>query len=204
MQQEPLYKKYEFYNPGVLSGHMPVELYQYVERYLESFDTRRALRYNEQLAGNLEHEYVLPLNEQFEPWLYEMAAAYRTIYQFRCKERFKLDKLWINIQKKHEFNPMHFHYGSLSFVTWIKIPYRLYDELNMPNVKASNLKCASMLHFLYNHHNGRQELINIPVDQHWQGYALMFPADLQHGVYPFYTSDDYRVSISGNLYEVNE
>ena len=28
---------------------------------------------------------------------------------------------------------------------------------------------------------------------------LVFPAALQHAVYPFYTSDDYRISVSGNV-----
>jgi len=27
----------------------------------------------------------------------------------------------------------------------------------------------------------------------------MFPSLLAHCVYPFYTSDDYRISISGNI-----
>ena len=29
---------------------------------------------------------------------------------------------------------------------------------------------------------------------------IMFPAGLNHVVYPFYTSDDYRITISGNVH----
>jgi hypothetical protein len=28
---------------------------------------------------------------------------------------------------------------------------------------------------------------------------ILFPAKMMHTVYPFYSSDDFRISISGNL-----
>jgi len=28
---------------------------------------------------------------------------------------------------------------------------------------------------------------------------IIFPSIIQHGVYPFYTSDEYRISVSGNI-----
>ena len=31
------------------------------------------------------------------------------------------------------------------------------------------------------------------------GYCCLFPSDLSHQVYPFYTSDKDRISISGNI-----
>jgi hypothetical protein len=33
---------------------------------------------------------------------------------------------------------------------------------------------------------------------------MLFPSKLKHGVNPFYTSDDYRISISGNIRIQNE
>ena len=38
------------------------------------------------------------------------------------------------------------------------------------------------------------------VEKGWEGRIVMFPAKLLHIVYPFQTSDDYRISIAGNLY----
>ena len=35
---------------------------------------------------------------------------------------YKLTNLWVNYQKQTEFNPMHDHGGSYSFVVWMKIP----------------------------------------------------------------------------------
>ena len=36
------------------------------------------------------------------------------------------------------------------------------------------------------------------------GYCCFFPSDLCHQVYPFYTSDKDRISISGNILFENE
>jgi hypothetical protein len=39
----------------------------------------------------------------------------------------------------------------------------------------------------------------VPVDKTFEGKMLFFPATLSHSVNPFYTSDDYRISIAGNI-----
>ena len=33
-----------------------------------------------------------------------------------------LREMWVNYQKQHEFNPLHYHSGIYSFVVWMKIP----------------------------------------------------------------------------------
>ena len=40
----------------------------------------------------------------------------------------------------------------------------------------------------------------IEADHHWEQVIILFPSITQHCVYPFYTSDDYRITVSGNLY----
>ena len=37
------------------------------------------------------------------------------------------------------------------------------------------------------------------LNQSQNGTMLFFPAELQHQVYPFYTSNKNRVSVSGNI-----
>ena len=39
----------------------------------------------------------------------------------------------------------------------------------------------------------------VDVDKSFEGKMLMFNSIQSHMVYPFYTSDDYRITISGNL-----
>ena len=40
----------------------------------------------------------------------------------------------------------------------------------------------------------------LDVDNEYEGKIMMFPSSLVHCVYPFYTSDDYRISLSGNIW----
>ena len=115
----------------------------------------------------------------------------------------KLDKVWINLQKKYEYNPAHFHSGVLSFVIWVEIPYLIEDENNHPTSKGSTFQCNGNFYFL---NAGIMPLTNcnvqptvIKADKTFEGKGLLFPSYLMHGVYPFYTSNKYRVSISGNF-----
>ena len=43
----------------------------------------------------------------------------------------------------------------------------------------------------------RCDLLN--VDKSFEGKMVMFSAKQSHQVFPFYTTDDYRITISGNI-----
>jgi hypothetical protein len=110
-----------------------------------------------------------------------------------------VDKAWVNFQEKHEFNPLHHHSGIYSFVIWIQIPYTLEDEgsvfPDIPEERKSNGKFA----FTYTSPYGVIETKKIDVDRTFEGKGLFFPSMMNHAVYPFYTSDKYRISVAGNI-----
>jgi hypothetical protein len=110
-----------------------------------------------------------------------------------------LDKVWVNFQKKHEFNPPHTHKGILSFVIWIDIPYSIEDEMNLPQSKYSAESIPGHFQFLYTNGLGAIKPHSIPADKKYNNTLIMFPSKLTHAVYPFYTSDEYRISVSGNF-----
>jgi len=39
----------------------------------------------------------------------------------------------------------------------------------------------------------------LDVDKSFENKLLMFPASYNHQVYPFYTSDEERITVSGNV-----
>ena len=45
---------------------------------------------------------------------------------------------------------------------------------------------------------GGVDNVTLNVDKSFAGKILMFPSYILHEVFPFYTSDDYRITISGN------
>lgn len=103
------------------------------------------------------------------------------------------DVPWVNFQKKGEFIPMHIHDGLYSFAIFMNIPYDSEVE------QKDGSKYASSFQFRYINALGDQcqHVINLsPKDN---GSILFFSARLSHIVYPFYSSDDERISISGNI-----
>jgi len=75
----------------------------------------------------------------------------------------------------------------------------LNEELSLPNCKNSNAPLNSLFEFIFTDFLGRIVSNKINVDKSYEGTIIMFPSALNHTVHPFYTSDDYRISISGNL-----
>ena len=115
-----------------------------------------------------------------------------------------LTDFWINYQYKHEFNPMHYHGGIYSFVIWMKIPYNYEDQCKLPQfnrMKGRNKK-PGMFEFEYTNIFGDRSVIPYRLNDEYEGKMLFFPAKLAHQVFPFYETDEERVSISGNITHV--
>ena len=165
---------------------------------------------NQDLAGNIKHEYAIPKGKAaVSPMLMQMIIkhqekypnffkkAHSTINYKACE--IQLFNLWVNFQKKYEFNPMHVHDGLYSFVIWHKVPYTMKDEKERLASMMDNDFRAGMFAFFFSDPSGKITQEALPVDKNWEGKVALFPANLNHCVYPFYTSDEYRISISGNL-----
>ena len=110
--------------------------------------------------------------------------------------------LWVNYQYKHEFNPYHFHGGMYSFVIWMKIPTDWKEQNQLPFLDGINEdnKKVSNFEFEYLDMLGNIMHYGYRLDSSMEGHMLLFPARLQHTVYPFYNCDDARISIAGNLW----
>ena len=196
-------------NVGLTNGIIPPNIYQALNQEIVDIhnDDSNTVKMNESLAGQITKEYQitksLPL---LNPFLEEMGRAYQKEWNYYPKEnpnnnKLTVESVWVNMQKKLEVNPLHNHDGTLSFVAWLYVPFKLEDERNMPNCKNSRtVELASTFQFVYTTALGT--IANCPmfVESGWEAKIIMFPAKLLHMVYPFQTSDDYRISIAGNLY----
>lgn len=165
---------------------------------------------NSRLAGNLEHEYsLIQIKDYLEhlvlPYCYQLDQTINHIERHVNKlDNVKhvplyLGEPWVNFQKKYEFNPPHTHSGVFSFVIWVDIPYSLEQERANPSTRNSSAKVPGCFDFIYNSQDGIGNH-TIPADKSYNSKMLVFPARTMHCVYPFYTSDEYRISVSGNFY----
>jgi hypothetical protein len=199
------FKSYPFTVPGYLTCKLPEfvkeELEKSIEKTLKNKEDQ--IDYRSKLAGNISQEFGLKITPKIKYLTETMSKEYFNVFGTKIKFYeedldFKLKSLWVNIQKKYEFNPVHFHSGVFSFVIWTKIPYELDDELEI--FKNSNGSCASLFSFVFGDCYGTTHTQAIKVDKSLEWSMVFFPASLAHTVYPFFTSDDTRMSISGNVY----
>ena len=194
---------------GYLMAKLPDEqlapVFDEAFHIMHNFD--KATPYNKDLAGNLEHEYLMHdcKNHVFDmvmPLVNAMDDIFQHNKDFQVLNKscdYMLQSLWVNYQKKHEFNPTHMHSGIYSFVIWLKVPYKIDDEIARSSSRNARMRCPAHFQFSYTDTMGQISHELIPVDETYEGVICIFPAKMNHQVYPFYTSDDYRISVSGNI-----
>ena len=85
-----------------------------------------------------------------------------------------------------------------SFVIFIKIPYSLNKESKYFTINAGNNYTSKFVFHVINKF-GKIELWPLNVDKSFEGKIVFFPAPQVHEVFPFYTSDGYRITVSGNI-----
>ena len=185
---------------------LPEEHFTSLKRWCTEAKTRGESLSN-RLVGHIKQEYKINnFSEKFENYILNCSAqppVFQTWEKLSVNSEDKpiyLEKLWVNYQKKHEFNPPHDHAGFVSFVIFVNIPYDLNDEeLCYPNLGKNTRPHTSKFTFINPGSDGKIKVDPINVDKSFEGKMLMFNANQMHEVYPFYTSDDYRITVSGNL-----
>ena len=180
-----------------------------VNRLWSYVDKSDLIRCNHNLAGNIAESYDLVdeedyfFNEVLKPVSLRYISENSHVNNFQSNhissEDICLNKFWVNYQYKTEFNPMHIHTGIISFVIWLKIPTEAEEQHNLPIAKNSNTPSASDFSFAYTDIIGNIQSYQIQLSPKDNGLMMVFPASLNHQVYPFYECDKKRVSISGNV-----
>jgi len=166
---------------------------------------------NDTLLGQMKEEYTIPeYNQEFTDWiigesLKEPLASVLSrnsipvISEDTTQVPMALQTWWVNYQKKHEFNPPHTHSGYLSFVMFIKIPYDLEEEDKV--FPHSNHSVPGRFAFISaNSKYASSILVQVlNVDKSYENKIMIFRSQQIHEVFPFFTSDEERISVSGNI-----
>lgn len=205
-------------NKGWLIDNVPKDALSELDSIVKEIRNDKNLYplYNKQLAGSIDEEFYVPITPKIQAYVTSLIQRYEKESGGFLQKHYAdltgqqhlslifLDHFWVNFQKKYEYNPPHTHNGLFSFVIWHTIPYNLEDETKKgPGSKKKLLgnKYSENGCFSFMFYNGNKiETMELPVDKSWEGKICLFPADLNHQVYPFYTSDDYRITFSGNIF----
>ena len=174
-------------------------------------DFSKGEKHNNYLAGEIEHEYKIIPQFQTKQYVKELAQRFENESHHIYQNYFPVpilgisDSMWVNFQKKYEYNPIHKHYGIFSYVIWYKIPFTFENELKY-NYQTDKSNCPhGKFTFIYPNAFSNQANIveaRLPIDNSKEGYIAIFPSSLSHMVYPFYSSDEYRITIAGNVVNV--
>tara|TARA_Y100001968_G_C19305286_1_gene691311 strand:+ start:229 stop:873 length:645 start_codon:yes stop_codon:yes gene_type:complete len=172
------------------------------------------INFNKKLAGNISESLLLEDKDSFfyKSVCLPLVKYYRENYYtnsdpvsqntlFGRNPQFSLNQFWVNYQYQTEFNPYHDHSGVYSFAIWMKIPYDWEEQIKLPqfsNMKERNIKVGKF-EFEYTDVLGSIKQLNFALSQKYEGYMVFFPAQLRHCVYPFYETEEPRISIAGNL-----
>jgi len=201
-------------DPGFSLTHIPEKEIAPLKKNILSYMDQNfngLVNYKPELAGHLEHEYRLT-REDYDLVAYLMNPI---LMEYEKKSKFLaykppelstsqpgqivLESAWVNFQKKYEFNPLHKHRGVYSFVIWLQIPFKNEDEEECPHCGGASVpNTCGNFQFVTMTSLGDFQLTSLPIDNKHENYVALFPARMHHMVNPFYTSDDYRITIAGN------
>mgnify|MGYP001466977396 CR=1 FL=1 len=172
-------------------------------------DKKSEDKVNNTLAGNIDSSFLLkdkddwffnntltPLINYYENTFENLGRKVAVYSDDNTPIQYAMNTWWINYQKQYEFNPPHLHTGVYSFVIWMKIPYE-YEEQNKDNNSAAQVKGNFSFH--YTNMFGEFSNADYQLGKKYEGTMLLFPSKLVHEAYPFYNSEEDRISVSGNI-----
>jgi len=194
---------------GINHEYLPVDLFNKLKEEITLLKGK--VGHQKKLVGNIKEEWDLaPSIHIFNSYILSLINKNETHLNYLSKERDKffpegrdllvqLTSFWVNFQKKYEFNPVHEHNGLFSFIIFVKIPYDLEKERKEGPGSLSNSNYSSCLQFFSTNVRGKTYVETIDVDKSYEGGIYFFNAETKHCVYPFFSSDDYRITVSGNI-----
>ena len=199
---------------GWLETHLPKSVVSKLWSYIETAK-KNPINVNDTLAGNITKSLDL---EDKDNWFLKNVLGphidfYNESYPLYVQSKqnltedapYRLQRFWVNFQKENEFNPLHDHVGLFSFVVWMQIPTNWKEQHAIPISANSNSPKASDFEFRYTSMLGNISSTSYHLDKSSEQGMVFFPAELMHGVHPFYNCEEERISISGNIaFDISE
>jgi hypothetical protein len=200
---------FQFPNLGIIISQLPDDIFYELKKEIKKIkrDIDNQPKLVGKLAGHIENSYdLINCKNSLENYILNKVLEYDREFKYldsinnlNSNLPLVLESLWVNFQKKCEFNPNHNHSGVISFVIWIEIPYDIKEEISSGYGKNSTMNLSSAFQFTYCDILGNITNYPIYVDKSYEGKIIIFPNKLVHCVYPFFSSDEYRISVAGNI-----
>jgi len=142
--------------------------------------------------------YELDSFEQYVDYILTYTTSALSFYNLD----FKLSNMWININKRGDYNMSHCHPSSIiSGVLWVKCPENCGSLVfNSPNIFSESQLILSIDEDVKNKINYHESFV---FSNPSEGKIILFPSHLHHHVEPNESEYD-RISIAFNLVAENK
>ena len=114
-----------------------------------------------------------------------------------------LKTAWCNVQQSGEYFAAHTHNGVFSFALWLEVPFTQDDERAWREARGKSGRETASFQFHYTDALGRITPEVLEVDATWENKIILFPGEMMHSVTPYYSTQDKRIVVSGNIDYLN-
>jgi len=174
-----------------------------IDKIQNSFESSEKV--NHTFTSTVKREYKLTSSlKQLESLVLPLSNLYQQEFNYEVNGTPYLENAWVNFQEAGEFFAPHTHAGEFSFALYIKVPFSIEDELKYLSTNDKSVTTATGFVFYYTDALGEIKPCYQPVDKSWENKILFFPGKMLHSVQPFFTSKEYRITVSGNIRYKND
>jgi len=157
----------------------------------DKFKTKKS-DYSKKLVGEVKQELQLSktfINKHLIKFLKKNVKSFIEKTSQKNINDIKLKNFWVVRQFKNEYNPIHYHSGSISGVGYLKMPKNFIKS-------KKKSKTNGTIDFIH----GSRSFLNKSIFNHKPkvGDMIIFPNYLMHTAYPF-NVDGERRSFSFNI-----
>ena len=109
---------------------------------------------------------------------------------------FAFNRFWCRASQQGDYQSIHDHLSVFTFVVWLKIPF---DGKKEAEEQAGFRPEASDFVLIYPDTCGQLMKKHYRLNPHMDGRMIFFPSDMNHLVYPHFTTEEWRISIAGDI-----
>lgn len=206
-----------WYITGETPEFIQKDLESWYQKAINSPKTLKDAKPN--LAGNLDQSYRVFQSQEYDNFIESTISKFlpeinKNSSQLVYSNSFGEREHWMNIQKNGDYNPVHGHTGTYSYVFWHKVPFNFETE-NKVNKLRNTSANRNLGDFVFTYvdyetvfetikQNSPQDMrkyltiLPMNIDNAKENTFCIFPAWLPHSVDPFYSVEEDRVTFSGN------
>ena len=197
MKNDEAIKVVRPFGPSIARVKIPNDLIEilnsHVDKIISDEKKTKDLDLGSTLEGSVTQELKLEndfiTSSGYHKFLSDSVYTWIKLSENKEIKKFDLINSWIVRQFQNEYNPIHYHSGSISGVGYLKMP----KNLNKGKKKSKTNGTIDFIH-------GSRSLLNKSIFNHKPkvGDMIIFPNYLMHTAYPF-NVDGERRSFSFNL-----